>query len=223
MPDDLLVDLLRRQAEAIGREFADHDPVAFTQRLAARIADGTGREPDPVTRGPVGGIRPTPVRPAAARGRRRRRPTPLLDAGVPPAAVLAEARRLCHVVLRSKDIDTLGAFAADYDAAGARTFACLLYTLDKWDSALYWWRFAAGAGDELAAHLLAVHHAAVGRSTDARLWRAVARMMGFAAERHLPLPVRGTTELALGFARTWDRTLQSFLQRNHLPRELAAH
>lgn len=86
-----------------------------------------------------------------------------------------------------------------------------------------WPALAAGAGDELAAHLLAVHHAAVGRSTDARLWRAVARMMGFAAERHLPLPVRGTTELALGFARTWDRTLQSFLQHPHLPRELAAH
>ncbi|MEU5237298.1 hypothetical protein ACH4UR_07480 [Streptomyces lydicus] len=217
----MLEDLLRRQAEALHREFADHDPVAFTRRLAARIADGTGEDPEPVTRGAVGDIRPVPVRPAPARGRRRRRPTPILAPAIPAAAVLAEARRLCNVVLRSEDIDALGAFAADYDAAGARTFACLLYTLDRWDSALFWWRFAAGAGDELAAHLLAVHHAAVGRTTDARLWRTVARMMGFAPELHLPVPVRGTSELAQGFARTWDRSLQSFLQHPHLPRELA--
>ncbi|MFB6437454.1 hypothetical protein ACFCVY_11805 [Streptomyces sp. NPDC056411] len=218
----MLEDLLRRQADALRAEFADHDPVAFTERLAARIADGTGQDPEPIPRGAVAGIRPTPVRPALARGRRRRRPTPLLTPAIPCATVLAEARRLCHIVLRSQDIDTLGAFAADYDAAGARTFGCLLYTLDKWDSALYWWRFAAGAGDELAAHLLAVHHAAVGRSTDARLWRAIARMMGFALERHLPLPVRGTSELAQGFARTCDRSLRTFLQQNHLPRELVA-
>lgn len=219
----MLEDLLRRQAEALQSEFADHDPVAFTQRLAARIADGTGRDREPVTRGAVGGIRPTPVRPTPTRARRRRRPTPILDPGTAPAVVLAEVRRLCNIVLRSKDIDTLGAFAADYDAAGARTFACLLYTLDKWDSALYWWRFAAGAGDELAAHLLAVHHAAVGPSTDARLWRAVARMMGFALDLHLPVPVRGTSELAQGFARTWDRSLQTFLHQPHLPRELVTH
>ncbi|GAU70419.1 hypothetical protein SSP35_19_00560 [Streptomyces sp. NBRC 110611] len=217
----MVEDLLRRQAEAFSREFADHDPVAFTQLLAARIADGTGRDRDPVTRRMIGGIRPAPVRPAPTRGRRRRRPTPILDQATAPAAVLTEARRLCHVVLRSKDIDTLGAFAADYDAAGARTFACLLYTLDKWDSALYWWRFAAGAGDELAAHLLAVHHAAVGRTTDARLWRTIARMMGFAPDRHLPVPVRGTSEPAQEFARTWDGSLQTFLRQKHLPRELA--
>ncbi|MFI0714316.1 hypothetical protein ACH4SK_27410 [Streptomyces inhibens] len=219
----MLEDLLRRQAEALHREFADHDPVAFTQRLAARIADGTGRDPDRIARGAVSGIRPTPVRPSHDRGRRRRRPTPILDPAIAPAAVLAEARRLCNVVLRSKDIDTLGAFAADYDPAGARTFACLLYTLDKWDSALYWWRFAAGAGDELAAHLLAVHHAAVGRSTDARVWRTIARMMGFALDLHLPVPIRGTSELAQGFARSWDSSLQTFLQQNHLPRELVTH
>ncbi len=219
----MLEDLLRRQAAAFNEEFADHDPVAFTQRLAARVADGAARDPEPVTRGTVSGIRPTPVRPTPARGHRRRRPTPILTPPIPSAAVLAEARRLCNVVLRSEDIDTLGAFAADYDAAGARTFACLLYTLDKWDSALYWWRFAAGAGDELAAHLLAVHHAAVGRTTDARLWRTIARMMGFTPDLHLPVPVRGTSELAQGFARTWDRTLQTFLQQNHLPRGLVPH
>ncbi|TJZ57459.1 hypothetical protein FCH28_04445 [Streptomyces piniterrae] len=168
-------------------------------------------------------MRPTPVRPALQRGRRRRRPTPIVEPTVASASVLAEAQRLCNVVLRSEDIKTLGAFAADYDAAGARTFACLLYTLKRTDGALYWWRFAAGAGDELAAHLLAVHHAAVGRRTDARVWRAIARMMGFAAERHLPSPVRESAQLAQGFTRSWGVNLQTFLQQSQLPRELVAH
>ncbi|MFJ9411228.1 hypothetical protein [Streptomyces sp. NPDC101393] len=217
----MLEDLLQRQAKALSADFADHDPVAFTERLAARIADGTGREPDRVTRGAVNGIRPAPVRPALHHGRRRRRrPTPILEPAIDPAVVLAEARRLCNIVLRSDDIDTLGDFAADYDAAGARTFACLLYTLNKWDSALYWWRFAAGADDELAAHLLAVHHAAVGHRTDARAWRAIARMMGFTPDIHLPQPVRGATDIAHGFARCWDTSLQAFLQQSALPREL---
>ncbi|MFF3584554.1 hypothetical protein [Streptomyces mirabilis] len=71
------------------------------------------------------------------------------------------------MVLRSNDIDSLADFAAHYDPRGARTFACLLYTLDRRESALYWWRFAAGREGPLAAHLVAAHHAAVGVSLDA--------------------------------------------------------
>jgi hypothetical protein len=39
----------------------------------------------------------------------------------------------------------MAAFDRDYDATGACAFACLLYILGRRDSALYWWRFAAGA------------------------------------------------------------------------------
>jgi hypothetical protein len=169
---------------------------------------------------------------APSRGQRfrrglRRRPTPIIttDPTTTATAVIAHVRRLCEVVLRSNDIDRLADFAADYDQAGARTFACLLYTLDRRESALYWWRFAAGAGDPLAAHLLAAHHAAVGRSPDARLWRAFARMMGFTTDRHLPQPVRPGTDIAEGFAYSvpWDKEMRTFMQSPDLPRELAAH
>lgn len=213
----MLENALRLQAEKIRDEYADHDVAAFTRRLAEAIADKGCRPPARVTRAAAGGGRPVPVRPAALRGRRRRRPTPLLDPAVAPAAALVEVRRLCQTVLRSDDVDALGAFAADYDPVGARTFACLLYSLDKWEGALYWWRFAAGAGDELAAHLLAVHHAAVGPWPEARVWRAMARLMGFAFEAHLPVPVRGSSELAQGFARSLDRSLQTFLTGSRLP------
>ncbi|MET9513203.1 hypothetical protein ABZX62_32995 [Streptomyces flavidovirens] len=78
----------------------------------------------------------------------------------------------------TNDIDTLLAFDSDYDQAGARTFACRLYTLDRCESALYWWRFAAGAGDPLAAH-----HAGADCVRDARLWRIFARMLDYTPDR----------------------------------------
>ncbi|MFC7794146.1 hypothetical protein [Streptomyces cinereoruber] len=163
-----------------------------------------------------------PTRPVHRRVRRR--PTPIVtsDPAASQFAVLAYIQVLCENVLRSDDIDTLADFAADYDEAGARTFACLLYSLDRRESALYWWRFAAGAGDPLAAHLLAAHHAAVGQSPDARVWRASAQMLGF-TDQHLPQPVRHSTEIAEGFARAlpWDTEMSVFMGSARLPQELA--
>ncbi|GHB74584.1 hypothetical protein GCM10010377_76330 [Streptomyces viridiviolaceus] len=81
---------------------------------------------------------------------------------------------------------------------------------------MYWRRFAAG--DPLAAH-----HAAVGITPDARLWRAMARMLGFTRDRHLPQPVRSTAHIAEGFAATvpWGSELSAFMTTSNLPRELA--
>ncbi|MFJ3205816.1 hypothetical protein [Streptomyces sp. NPDC086989] len=163
------------------------------------------------------------VRPRLLRRPLRRRPTPIAppEPGVSPAAVLAYVRKLCEVVLASKDVERLETFDEDYDQAGARTYACLLYTLGKHDGALYWWRFAAGAGDPLAAHLLASHHAAVGLTPDARVWRAFAHMLGFSNERHIPEPVHTETVLAENFAVNvpWHQERQAF--RLGLPRDLA--
>ncbi|AXE27973.1 hypothetical protein C0216_30975 (plasmid) [Streptomyces globosus] len=143
------------------------------------------------------------------------------DPSVAPAAVLAHVRALCEVVLRSEDVERLADFQDTFDQAGARTYACLLYTLGKRDSALYWWRFAAGAGDPLAAHLLAAHHAAVGLTPDARVWRAFAQMLGFTLDEHLPKPVHTETALAEAFASEipWDNARGAFL--SGFPRDLA--
>ncbi|MFE3931306.1 hypothetical protein [Streptomyces sp. YIM B13508] len=244
----MLEELLRAEAQALHEQYDHHDTDDFLRRLATRVAQEAARpsrimraatdpapppapgqapaQVSPPAGAPVPN-RPTDSRPRTRRGPRRR-PTPILttDTATTPTAVIDHVRRLCETVLRSNDIDSLAAFAADYDQTGARTFACLLYTLDRRESALYWWRFAAGAGDPLAAHLLAAHHAAVGHSSpDARIWHTMARMLGFTRDRHLPQPVRSATHLAEGFASTvpWGPALSVFMTTDRLPRELAHH
>ncbi|MGW6457696.1 hypothetical protein ACWF94_17580 [Streptomyces sp. NPDC055078] len=248
----MLEHILRSQAQILRNQFDDHDTADFMHRLAVRIAQEAARPPRVQTAPtgdddvpppaaatgawlPASPAAPPPGRgtyhlsPARPRIRRslRRRPTPIIatDPATTPTAVIDHVRKLCEAVLRSDDIDTLRDFADDYDQAGARTFACLLYTMDRRESALYWWRFAAGAGDALAAHLLAAHHAAVGRSPDARLWRAFARMLGFTTGRHMPHPVRARTDLADRFASTVPGNTQQrqFLTSDRLPGELITH
>ncbi|MER6522621.1 hypothetical protein ABT246_38045 [Streptomyces sp. NPDC001553] len=246
----MLEEMLKAQAQALHHEYDQHDTTDFLRRLAVHITEEAQRPPrvrvaaqSYIAEPEMETVPPLPSRtqvtpPAAGpahRGRGqelvrprvrrpiRRRPSPILapDPGVSPAAVLSYVRRLCEVVLASTDVERLETFDADYDQAGARTYACLLYTLGKLESALYWWRFAAGADDALAAHLLACHHAAVGRTPDARVWRAFAQMLGFSTERHVPEPVYGETALAETFAVSvpWDRERQSFLRG--FPRDLA--
>ncbi|MFI8348038.1 hypothetical protein [Streptomyces sp. NPDC085596] len=163
----------------------------------------------------------------AARPRsRRRRPTPInpFDLKASQSFAFSYVTELCSTVLRSAEIDTLEAFAADYDEAGARTFGCLPYSLDKRESATYWWRFAAGAGDALAAHLLAAHHAATGPNADSRAWTAFSKMLGFTPDRHIPQPVRQHTELAPNFARELPMRAATrvFLRHPRLPVGLMA-
>ncbi|MGW2777328.1 hypothetical protein ACWC4C_33335 [Streptomyces olivaceoviridis] len=242
------VELLARQAETIRAQVMLHSTEGFMQRLAARIAS-EARRPTRVQYVPAGpsadantpypegtteitqlapptaGPSPRTVRPDGrpdVRPRsRRRRPTPINPFDLKASQYLAFSyvSELCSTVLRSAEIDTLDAFAADYDEAGARTFGCLLYSLDKRESATYWWRFAAGAGDALAAHLLAAHHAATGPNADSRAWCAFSRMLGFRPDRHVPQPVRHRTELAPNFAREIPMRQEAriFLRHPRLP------
>ncbi|MGW6857840.1 hypothetical protein [Streptomyces xanthophaeus] len=247
-------ELMARQADAIRAQVVGRSTEDFMQRLAARIATEArrpsriqyasvatgdpgpqpyGEEPAELTQlaPPPTGPAPHTLRPGNStrpRLRRggRRRPEPIITTDPDAGQYMAfgYVTQLCTTVLRSGEIDTLAAFAADYDEAGARTFGCLLYSLDKRESALYWWRFAAGAGDPLAAHLLAAHHAAIGPTTEARVWRAIAQMLAFTPERHVPEPVRHRTELAEGFARELPirDEMRLFMRYPHLPKALVA-
>ncbi len=211
-------DILQAETDLLDKAFAHHDTSEFTRALADYVGEWFDRV----------GVAATPrhvyARPAAERGpapSRPRRATAGLSSRALPAPPEPSARevsghlmQLCVSVLQSDEIDTLADFATEYDDAGARTFGCLLYSLNRKAAALFWWRFAAGAGDELAAHCLAVHHAAVGRSTDARIWRWTARAMGFAPERHIPSPTRAPVGPAPGIAHNVGpgTPLQPFLQ-----------
>ncbi|MET8684617.1 hypothetical protein ABZV77_10425 [Streptomyces sp. NPDC004732] len=198
----MLEDILRNSAQELDLQLEAHDSDAFMRRLAVRITQdaavaprvqsGAAAKETAASKEAPGPARRTGAsRPRSRRGVRRS-PTPLCppDPAAAPDAVLEHVRGLCRQVVSSAHIDSLADFADDYDEAGARTFACLLYVLDRREGALFWWRFAAGAGDPLAAYLLAAHHAAVGTVPEARVWRAFSRLLGF-AERHLPRLGRG--------------------------------
>ncbi|MFH8371435.1 hypothetical protein [Streptomyces sp. NPDC018031] len=246
-------ELLARQAEAIRAQTLRHSTEDFMQRLAARIGSearrparvqyasaGPAADADlplpeesaeitqlaPPTAGPAPRTARPVGRPQPRTRSRRRRPTPIntFDPRVSQYLAFGYVSELCSTVLRSAEIDTLAAFAADYDEAGARTFGCLLYSLDKRESATYWWRFAAGAGDALAAHLLAAHHAAIGPNADSRAWEAFSRMLGFRPDLHVPQPVRHRTDLAPNFAREIPMRPEArlFLRHPRLPNALMA-
>ncbi|WP_236711249.1 hypothetical protein [Streptomyces sp. 150FB] len=242
----MLEETLRAEAQVLHDMLGTHDTADFMRRLAVRITQDTAGAPrenhgddgvaalEPENATTV--TSPTPPPPSFTpqphrstrphfRKRLRRRPTPIVtpDPAVHPSRVLAHVRGLCDTVLRSDDVDTLVTFDIDYDETGARTFACLLYTIDRLDSALYWWRFAAGAGDPLAAHLLAAYHAAVGSVADARAWRANARILGY-TEQHLPRPVRTNPRVAQGVAQEalCGAELRTFMVDDH-PEALVLH
>ncbi|GHI25800.1 hypothetical protein Shyd_71710 [Streptomyces hydrogenans] len=172
-----------------------------------RVRDRTAPRLDP-----AGQTAPAPPTPGAAR---RLRPGGIQGRG--PGLRPAPLRRRAAFARcrRARRLSTT------YSEIGARTFACLLYQLDCLDAALYWWRFAAGAGDPLSAHLLAAYHAAAGRGPDARAWRASARLLGF-NDTHLPHPTRHGTTAAEGYVEhlPWNKILRSFMGSHHLPEGL---
>ncbi|WP_026252804.1 hypothetical protein [Streptomyces sp. PsTaAH-124] len=57
------------------------------------------------------------------------------------------------------------------DKAGALVFACLLHLADDSSGARFWWRFAAGAGHQVAEYCLFLEHAHSGEYHDADYWR----------------------------------------------------
>ncbi|WP_217144922.1 hypothetical protein [Streptomyces sp. AC627_RSS907] len=59
---------------------------------------------------------------------------------------------------------------APSDADGALHFACILSLAQEPDSALWWWQFAAGAGNATAAYCLHLHHLLRGELRDADHW-----------------------------------------------------
>ncbi|MEU8680352.1 hypothetical protein [Streptomyces sp. NPDC048611] len=192
-------DILQAEADEVGGVLADHDPEAFTRRLAERIAEAErgaeAERPAPAARPAPDGRHdrgPSPARPGRARPLPRRpRPRRVPSATASPEELRRHLHTLCESVLRGGHRGRLEKFARDYDAAGARTFACLLYSIDRPEAAVFWWRFAAGAEDQLSAHCLAIHHAAADNLIDARLWRTVAAALGYSPRRHLPNPAPG--------------------------------
>ncbi|MEV7773804.1 hypothetical protein [Kitasatospora sp. NPDC086791] len=197
-------ELLRVHSAELEREFDDHDPVAFTRRLAERLA--AARRPAPAVRErparPPAGARPphapasgsSPgVGPAPGAG-----PGPgpwpgwsSGSGGVPGAGTVAatvqspwaggraELRRdLRHLCAGVAGAVKPGELALDLELAektAFRTLGCLLYGMGRTADGVFWWRIAAQYGDQLAVHCLAVHYSAEGERRDAARWAAQAQ------------------------------------------------
>ncbi|MGW5284478.1 hypothetical protein ACWERI_34350 [Streptomyces collinus] len=233
-------ELLRAEARAVSDLVSLHDTDDFMQRLARRITERASEPPrvqreEAADAAPVTGpslpqvappathstaYRHDTVRPALRRPRRRR-PSPVVrrDPTAHPQATRAYLRSVCEDVLRSADVDRLDLFGHDYeDDAAARTFACLLYIIERRKSAVFWWGFAAGAGDPLAAHLLATYYAIDDTTTpQARAWLCFSRLLKYHAPLHAPRPIQDTARLADGMARPWTDELRNFMTADPPP------
>ncbi|MER6366694.1 hypothetical protein [Kitasatospora sp. NPDC001527] len=181
-------ELLQDDAEELGRELEDHDPVASVRRLAVRIAEGDRPAPTRT----VGRSERAPVAPRAATAPPAspvRAPQKRDHLDVVAASGRADLRRdlghLCAAVVSQTPPETFAAPFAGlaYDGGAARVVGCLMYGLGQPLWAEFWWEVAAGADDELAAHLLAVHFAGTGRREKADLWQ---RRVTEVAEDRLP-------------------------------------
>ncbi len=76
------------------------------------------------------------------------------------------------VVARPDALHEMSQFIGErvLDPDGALVLGCILYLAGRTDSAAFWWQFAAGAGDTMAACCLVLHHLALGEIWEADWW-----------------------------------------------------
>ena len=64
----------------------------------------------------------------------------------------------------------VGEVDIDAQIEGARTFGCFLHLVGHPHSALFWWKFAAGAGDQTSAFCIYLHLLLRGEESEASWW-----------------------------------------------------
>ncbi|MFH8387891.1 hypothetical protein ACH4E7_44655 [Kitasatospora sp. NPDC018058] len=160
-----ITELLRAHAAELDREFHEHDPAAFTRRLAERLAAARRSAPT---------ARERPARPPAA----ARPPHVPVPGEHPWAGGRSELRRdlryLCAGVAGAVEPAELALDLELAEKSALRTLGCLLYGMGRTADGVFWWRIAVQYGDQLAVHCLAVHYAAEGERGDAARWAAEA-------------------------------------------------
>lgn len=76
------------------------------------------------------------------------------------------------VVARPDALHEMSRFIGErlLDPDGALVMGCILYLAGRTDSAGFWWQFAAGAGDTMAACCLVLYHLSLGEIWEAHWW-----------------------------------------------------
>lgn len=121
-----------------------------------------------------------------------------------------DLRVLCEVVVtRPRSLDHLGRFLDTRlpEPDGARVLGCLLFLAGCEDSARFWWQYAAGAGDPIAAYSLCLHHRAAGELEDADWWRQHTHLTPATRDSKEATEYEITTALRLLAFWRGDRTL----------------
>ncbi|MFI0260282.1 hypothetical protein ACH4OW_14770 [Streptomyces sp. NPDC017056] len=183
-------DVMNTERNQVQRELDAWDLEAFVAKLGQRIAvvqQQPRRQRHTKTPQPP---RPAPSRPTPSRPGRGNGPSILR----PPVHSEWELQRLCEDAVTVPEVRALlERFLIDFDPCGARVFACLLYLADRADHALFWWRFASGAEDGLAAYCMALHSSAVGEKRQLSTWTRYIRDLAFDPARHWPQPKKNST------------------------------
>lgn len=160
--DDLLAD-----AQVLEGEYVGYDHTAAQSLITARLSDALAR-----------GVESWDCQRAAVQGTLGRALSGVPAAHPAYATLHEQARqdltRLSALVVNDPEVSTWVALLEEnsprVDPQGALAFACLLELTGRWESAQFWWQFAAGAGNHTAAYCLYLHHMKHGEVHTAGHW-----------------------------------------------------
>ncbi|MEU5323638.1 hypothetical protein AB0G67_43865 [Streptomyces sp. NPDC021056] len=108
----------------------------------------------------------------------------------------------CQLLSRPQGAGHLARLAEDpSDIDGAVYFGCLLHLAGEPEGAMWWWQFAAGAGDATAAYCLYLHHLHHGELRDAEHWMRLALTADNEIDFTPPPYLRPPVDLHSGFLR----------------------
>jgi hypothetical protein len=164
-----LIDAVLDGAEVLVHAYDGYDAAAARERIAralvgGRCAAATGPYAGRETSALVSSPGQAPVAPALC-PTEREQATHELDVVI--ALILGDAHA-------APSLQRLADHAC-IDSDGALVFACLLHISGREDAARFWWQFAAGLGNRMAAYCLHLHHRSYGEMRDAGYWRAQAQ------------------------------------------------
>ncbi|WEO93441.1 hypothetical protein A6P39_005070 [Streptomyces sp. FXJ1.172] len=119
------------------------------------------------------------------------RPTPLRHHPVRLERAGLILQAVCRELLCGDEVSEHLARIADspVDSEGALHFGCLLDLAGKHDGALWWWQFAAGAGNATAGYCLYLFHTRRGDLRDAGHWWHQHLALGPGGDAFVPPPV----------------------------------
>lgn len=169
------LELLEMHLQVIDNEYADYDFAAARERLLAKLQEVELAEAKLHERWQKG--LPGLVAEFCARRLPGNRTKPLLR----------QLRQACTTLLAGEDaVDKLHAFDEYRDPDGATVLAALLYLTGHEKGAFFWWGYAAGAGEPIAAWYMATHHVAHRDQHAAQRWLHLAKSNQHALPDPLP-------------------------------------